>query len=73
MKLCLENDPIDTTDIFIDGTHLKAATNNRKYTTEVIETKSKFMSEDLEKEINIDRAKHQKKPLKEEKSKKLDK
>ena len=51
-------------EIFIDGTHIKAAANNHKYKTVVIDQKAKFMSEQLEIEINLDRRKHAKKLLK---------
>ena len=47
-----------------DGTHIKAAANNHKYKNVVIDQKAKFMSEQLEIEINLDRRKHAKKVLK---------
>ncbi|MEG3301229.1 IS5/IS1182 family transposase, partial [Streptococcus suis] len=49
---------------FIDGTHIKAAANNRKFINQEVEKQAKFMSEQLEIEINQDRVKHGKKPLK---------
>ncbi|MFV0423987.1 MAG: transposase [Bacilli bacterium] len=55
---------IDETNIFIDGTHIKANANTHKYENAVIEKSTKFYEEELIKEINIDRAKHNKKPLK---------
>ena len=55
---------IDPSEIFIDGTHIKAAANNHKYKNVVIDQKAKFMSEQLEIEINLDRRKHAKKVLK---------
>ena len=60
----LEAGLIDPSEIFIDGTHIKAAANNHKYKTVVIDQKAKFMSEQLETEINLDRRKHVKKFLK---------
>ena len=60
----LEAGLIDPSEIFIDGTHIKAAANNHKYKTVVIDQKAKFMSEQLEIEINLDRKKHAKKFLK---------
>ncbi|MGQ7436209.1 IS5/IS1182 family transposase, partial [Streptococcus suis] len=54
---------IDPTEIFIDGTHIKAAANNRKFINREIEKQAKFMSDQLEIEINRDREKHAKKPL----------
>ncbi len=49
----LEAGLIDPSEIFIDGTHIKAAANNHKYKTVVIDQKAKFMSEQLEIEINF--------------------
>ncbi len=53
----------DPTEIFIDGTHMKAAANNRKFINREVEKQAKFMSEQLEIKINRDREKHGKKPL----------
>lgn len=55
---------IDPSEIFVDGTHIKAAANNHKYKNVVVDQKAKFMSEQLEIEINLDRRKHAKKFLK---------
>ncbi|MCQ8272902.1 IS5/IS1182 family transposase, partial [Streptococcus suis] len=55
---------IDPTEIFIDGTHIKDAANNRKFINQEVEMQAKFMSEQLEIEINQDRVKHGNKPLK---------
>ena len=60
----LEAGLIDPSEIFIDGTHIKAAANNHKYKNVVVDQKAKFMSEQLETEINLDRRKHVKKFLK---------
>ena len=57
----LEAGLIDPSEIFIDGTHIKAAANNHKYKNVVIDQKAKFMSEQLDIEINLDRKKHAKK------------
>ena len=38
----LEAGLIDPSEIFIDGTHIKAAANNHKYKTVVIDQKAKF-------------------------------
>ncbi|MCQ8264251.1 IS5/IS1182 family transposase, partial [Streptococcus suis] len=43
--------------------HIKAAANNRKFINQEVEKQAKFMSEQLEIEINQDRVKHGKKPL----------
>ena len=60
----LEAGLIDPSEIFIDGTHIKAAANNHKYKNVVVNQKAKFMSEQLDVEINLDRKKHAKKFLK---------
>ena len=39
---------IEQTEIFIDGTHIKGAANNHKYTHQVIDKQAKFMSKQLE-------------------------
>ena len=57
----LEVGLIDPSEIFIDGTHIKAAANNHKYKNVVVNQKAKFMSEQLDIEINLDRKKHAKK------------
>ena len=49
---------IDPTEVFIDGTHIKAAANNHKYTHQVLDKQAKFMSKQLEVEIDLDRKKH---------------
>ena len=48
---------------FIDGIHIKAAANNHKYTHQVLDKQAKFMSEQLEVEIDLDRQKYGKKSL----------
>ncbi|NQS32338.1 IS1182 family transposase [Streptococcus suis] len=63
LGLCVNAGFIDPTEIFIDGTHIKAAANNRKFINREIEKQAKFMSDQLEIEINRDREKHAKKPL----------
>lgn len=63
LGLCINTGLIDPMEIFIDGTHIKAAANNRKFINREVEKQAKFMSEQLEIEINRDREKHGKKPL----------
>lgn len=55
---------IDPSEIFVDGTHIKAAANNHKYRKEMVVQQAKFMSDQLEFEIDCDRKKHAKKLLK---------
>lgn len=62
---------VDAKSVFIDGTHIKANANKRKFSKEEIEVSVKRYQKDLDAEIDEDRAAHDKKPLKrEEESKK---
>lgn len=54
---------IDPSELFVDGTHIKAAANSHKYRKEMVEQQAKFMSDQLEVEIDLDRKKHEKKSL----------
>lgn len=60
----LSADLINSDEIFVDGTHIKAAANNHKYRKELVEQQAKFMSGQLDIEIDLDRKKHAKKSLK---------
>ena len=53
---------IDPSEIFVDGTHIKAAANSPKYCKEMVDQQAKFMSEQLAVEIDLDRKKHEKNP-----------
>lgn len=53
----LSADLINTDEIFVDGTHIKAAANNHKYRKELVEQQAKFMSGQLDIEIDLDRKK----------------
>ena len=55
---------IDPSEIFVDGTHIKAAANSHKYRKEMVDQQAKFMSEQLEVEIDLERKKYEKKSLK---------
>lgn len=46
------------------GTHIKATVNNHKYRKEMVDHHAKFMSNQLELEIDLDRKKHAKESLK---------
>ncbi len=39
---------IDPSEIFVDGTHIKAAANSHKYRKEMVDQQAKFMSEHKE-------------------------
>ena len=55
---------IDDENIFIDGTHIIANANTHKYKNEVVEESVRVYEESLQAEIDKDREKHGKKPLK---------
>ncbi|UUV98357.1 IS1182 family transposase [Vagococcus luciliae] len=61
---CIEAHLVDTSEIFIDRTHIKAHANNKKYESKEITEDTLFYVKSLQKEIEIDREKQLKKPLK---------
>ncbi len=64
LEECIKNKLVKPNEIFVDSTHIKACANNKKFSREVVEKETLFYAEQLDKEIGIDRAKHGKKPLK---------
>jgi transposase len=65
---CMKKGLVDTSTIFVDGTHVKASANKKKSKKILVAKKaSRFYDEQLKKEINQDREKHGKKPLEETK------
>ena len=54
---------IDSSNIFIDSTHIKASANKNKYNKIEIDMQAKKYQDLLDKEINEDRLKHGKKTL----------
>ena len=54
---------IDSSNIFIDSTHIKASANKKKYNKIEVDVQAKKYQDLLDKEINEDRLKHGKKPL----------
>ncbi len=64
---CMKQNLVDTDNIFVDATHVKAAANRKKSKKIIVAKKSaKFYDEQLKKEINADREAHGKKPLKDD-------
>ncbi len=55
---------VDASAIFIDATHIKASANNKKYVNELVKIEAKHYQKELNEEIQLDRQKHGKKPLK---------
>ena len=54
---------VDEKAVFIDGTHIKASANKRKSAKKAISVQAKKYQEQLDQEIEEDRRKHGKKPL----------
>ena len=64
---------VDSSNIYIDSTHIKASANKKKYTKVEVDIQAKHYQEKLEKEINEDRVKHGKSPLSEAKNEEVKK
>ena len=62
---CYKFKLIDPTEVFVDATHVKARANNKKMQKRIAHQEALFYEELLKKEINDDRERHGKKPLKE--------
>ena len=54
---------LDTSAIFIDGTHIKASANMKKKARKAVPVEAKRYAKELREEINRDRAEHDKKPF----------
>ncbi len=61
---CYKFKLVDPTEVFVDATHVKARANNKKMQKRIAHEEALFYEEMLKKEINEDREKHGKKPLK---------
>lgn len=62
---CYKYKFVDPAEVFVDATHVKACANNKKFQKKVAHKEALFYEESLKQEINQDREKHGKKPLKE--------
>ena len=62
---CYKAHLIDPAEVFVDATHVKARANGHKMTVKIAHEEALFYEELLKEEINKDREKHDKKPLKE--------
>lgn len=67
IKTLLDNNVIDPSVVFVDGTHLKANANKNKYVNEEVTVAAKRYQKELDEEIDRDRAEHHKKELKRKK------
>lgn len=63
LEECFHYGLVDTRDIFIDATHVKACANNHKMQKKIIREEALFYEKTLEEEIRADREAHRKKPL----------
>ena len=54
---------VDPSTIFIDGTHIKASANKKKYQKEQVKKAAKVYSGQLRHEVNAEREKLGKKPI----------
>lgn len=61
---CMKFRLVDTEQIFVDATHVKACANSKKMRKRVAHDQALWYEEELKKEISKDRAEHGKKPLK---------
>ena len=64
LMTCIDHGLIDTTNIFVDATHIKAHANRHRNMKMTVKKQILFYEEQLKKEINEDRAKHNRKPFK---------
>ena len=64
LEECYRFKLVDSTEVFVDATHVKARANNKKMQKRIAHQEALFYEEMLRKEINSDRENHGKKPLK---------
>ena len=64
LEECYKFKLVDPTEVFVDATHVKARANNKKMQKRIAQQEALFYEDMLRKEINEDRALHDKKPLK---------
>ena len=57
---------LDTSAVFIDGTHIKASANKKKFQKEQVAKAAKVYSGQLRREVNAEREKLGKKPIEDE-------
>ena len=66
LNKALNNRMVDPNIIFIDGTHIKASANKKKFQKERVAQTAKIYSEQLRQEVNAEREKLGKKPIEDE-------
>ena len=65
LEECYKFRLVDPSEVFVDATHVKARANNKKMQKRIAHKEALFFEDMLKQEINQDREKHDKKPLKE--------
>ena len=63
LNKALNNRMVDPSTIFIDGTHIKASANKKKYQKDQVKKAAKIYSGQLRREVNAEREKLGKKPI----------
>lgn len=63
LNKAINNRMVDPNEIFIDGTHIKASANRKKFQKEQVKNTAKIYSEQLRQEVNAERERLGKKPL----------
>ena len=63
LNKALNNRMVEPSTIFIDGTHIKASANKKKYQKEQVKKAAKVYSGQLRREVNAEREKLGKKPI----------
>lgn len=63
LNKAINNRMVDPSEIFIDGTHIKASANKKKFQKEQVKKAAKVYSEQLRREVNEEREKLGKKPI----------
>ena len=66
LNKALNNRMVDPNIIFIDGTHIKASANKKKFQKERVAQTAKIYAEQLRQEVNAEREKLGKKPIEDE-------
>jgi hypothetical protein len=65
LNKALNNRVVDPSLVFIDGTHIKASANKKKFQKQQVAKTAKVYSEQLRQEVNAEREKLGKKPIEE--------
>lgn len=63
LNKALNNRMVDPSMVFIDGTHIKASANKKKFQKEQVRKAAKIYSGELRREVNAEREKLGKKPI----------